>query len=146
MTTLPLTFLLPQLLAVTLAAPAPLLALQITQPPALVVALVQPTPTLHLVIRQPQAIDAALLSVLIGPPAPPGTGTGTAAPPTTRTLTWAAGKLAAVAYADGRSKAMTYTGEQLTRVDRLTPSAQTLRADLTYNPDGTLAGVTESVG
>jgi YD repeat-containing protein len=64
---------------------------------------------------------------------------------TSRTLTWAAGKLAAVTYADGRSKAMTYTGEQLTRVDRLTPGQTTQRADLAYNPDGTLAGITESV-
>jgi hypothetical protein len=80
-----------------------------------------------------------------GPRGLPGLDGSGAMAPNTRTLTWAAGKLAAVTYADGRSKTMTYTGSQLTRVDRLTPSQPTQRADLTYNPDGTLAGVTESV-
>lgn len=101
---------------------------------------VQTTELIETFVEVVQILEVAVQ----GPPGPPGTGTAT--PPTTRTLTWAAGKLAAVTYADGRSKTMTYTGEQLTRVDRLTPSAQTQRADLAYNPDGTVAGVTESVG
>ena len=69
---------------------------------------------------------------------------GTAAPPTTRTLTWVSGRLNAVLYVDGRSRLMTYTGDQLTRVDRLAPSGPIRRADLSYNPDGTLAAITES--
>jgi hypothetical protein len=141
MITLPLTFLQLQVLAVSLAAPAPLLALHITQPLALACELVQPTPTLHLVIRPPQALDAALLPVLIGPPGP---ASGPGAAPTSRTLTWAAGRLAAVAYADGRTKALTYTGDQLTQVDRLTPGLPTQRATLQYHPDGTLASVLEA--
>jgi hypothetical protein len=75
----------------------------------------------------------------------PGLDGSGAVAPNTRTLTWAAGRLAAVTFADGRSKTITYTGSQLTRVDRLTPAQPTQRADLTYNPDGTLAGVTETV-
>lgn len=122
MTTLALTFLLPQ---------------------ALPVELVQDVPQLQLQIRQPQALDAALLPVLIGPPGP--AGGGAAAAPVSRGLTWAGGRLVGVAYADGRSKALTWTGDRLTRVDTLRPGLPTLRADLSYNPDGTLAAVEQSI-
>ena len=142
MTELRLTLVQVPALAVSLAAATPPLALAFSGQGTLDVTLLAERPAINLVLRQPQALDAALLPVLIGPP---GTGSGTATPPTTRTLTWAAGKLAAVTYADGSSKTMTYTGEQLTRVDRLTPGQLTQRADLAYNPDGTLAGITESV-
>lgn len=80
---------------------------------------------------------------LQGPPGPPGPA-GTTSPPVSSTFTWAAGRLASVAYADGRSKVLTYTGEQLTRVDHARPGLPTLRADLSYHPDGTLAVVAQS--
>lgn len=112
-----------------------------------------PTQFVEVTVQTTELIEAfvevvQILEVAVqGPPGPPGSGTGsgTATPPTSRTLTWAAGRLTGVTYADGRSKAMTYTGEQLTRVDRLTPSAPTQRADLAYNPDGSLVGITESL-
>ena len=69
---------------------------------------------------------------------------GAAAAPVSRVFTWSAGRLAGVTYADGRSKAFTWSGGQLTRVDTLRPGLPTLRADLSYNPDGTLAAVAQS--
>lgn len=142
MTVLPLTFLLPQALAVTLVADMPVLALSVQHPPSLAVELVQEAPQLQLQIRQPQALDAALLPVLIGPPGPAGGGAATA--PVSRVFTWSAGRLAGVTFADGRSKTMTWSGDQLSRVDTQRPGLLTLRADLSYNPDGTLAAVTQS--
>lgn len=142
MVTLQLTFLLPQTLAVALAADMPVLALSIEPPQALPVDLVQEAPQLQLQIRQPQALDAALLPVLIGPPGP--AGGGAAAAPVSRSFTWSGGRLAGVTFADGRSKAFTWSGDQLARVDTLRPGLSTLRADLSYNPDGTLAAVTQS--
>lgn len=121
MTTLPLTFLLPQALAVALVSDVPVLALS---------------------IQPPQTLAAALLPILIGPPGP--AGGGAAAAPVSRVFTWSSGRLAAVAFADGRSKAFTWAGDQLTRVDTLRPGLPTLRADLSYNPDGTLAAVAQS--
>ena len=142
MTTLALTFLLPQALAVALVADVPVLDLRIQPPQTLAVELVQEVPQLQLQIRQPQALDAALLPVLIGPPGP--AGGGAAAAPVSRGLTWSGGRLVGVAYADGRSKALTWTGDRLTRVDTLRPGLPTLRADLSYNPAGTLAAVAQS--
>lgn len=142
MTVLPLTFLLPQALAVALVADVPVLALSIQPPQALPVELVQEVPELQLQIRQPQALDAALLPVLIGPPGPAGGGEASA--PVSRVFTWSAGRLAGVTFADGRSKAFTWVGDQLARVDTLRPGLPTLRADLSYHPDGTLAAVTQS--
>ena len=84
-----------------------------------------------------------LLEIAVqGPPGP--AGGGAAAAPVSRSFTWSAGRLAGVAFADGRSKAFTWAGDQLTRVDTLRPGLSTLRADLTYNPDGTLDAVTQS--
>ena len=87
-----------------------------------------------------------LLEVALqGPPGPPGpAGGGAAAAPVSRVFTWAGGRLAAVAFADGRSKAFTWSGDRLTRVDILRPGLPTLCADLSYNPDGTLAAVAQS--
>lgn len=142
MITLQLAFLTPAVLAVQLVATAPVLALQIQQPAPLAVQLVAEVPQLNLVIRQPQAIDAALLPVLIGPPGP--AGGGAAAAPVSRSLSWAGGHLVGVLYADGRSKALTWTADRLTRVDHQRPALPTQRADLAYNPDGTLASVAQS--
>lgn len=76
-----------------------------------------------------------------------GGGGGSAAPAPLKSpaFTWADGKLASVAYADGSTKAMTYTDGLLTRVDLSRPGQPTVRKDLTYNPDGTVAAVVESV-
>ena len=148
MTLLPLTFLAPAALAVQLAAPAPAIALQFQSAPQLLVALLPQAPLLALRFRAPAELDAALLPVLIGPPGPPGVGGGVGgaeAAPVSRSLMWSAGRLVGVTYADGRSKALTWAGEQLTRVDRITPGQPTQRAELTYNPDGTLAAIDQSV-
>lgn len=143
MTLLRLTFLAPAAMAVQLVA-APALALGFEKPPALAVQLVSSVPTIHLVVRAPTALDAALLPVLIGPPGPLGTGTGTSAP-TSPTFTYTAGWLTAVVYADGTTKAMSYTAGQLAQVDTLGPGQPTVRKTLAYNPDGTLASVAQTV-
>lgn len=136
MTVLNLSFAAPVVLAVQFVATAPVLALSFKPAEVLPVELVQ-APLLRLSFRPPQVLDAVLIPVLIGPP-------GEALAPVSRTLTWSSGRLTGVAYADGRSKALTWTGGQLTRVDHLRPSLPTLRADLSYNLDGTLAAVTQS--
>lgn len=76
-----------------------------------------------------------------------GGGGGSATPAALKSpaFTWADGKLASVAYADGSVKSMTYTDGLLTRVDLSRPGQPTIRKDLTYNPDGTVAAVEESV-
>ena len=82
-----------------------------------------------------------LLEIAVqGPPGPAGDG----AAPVSRSFTWSSGRLAGVDFADGRSKAFTWGGDQLTRVDTLRPGLPTLRADLSYNPDGTLSAVAQS--
>lgn len=118
MTTLPLTFLLPQ---------------------ALAVALVQEVPQLKLHIRQPQALDASLLPVLVGPP-----GGGAAAAPVSRVLTWDSGRIAGVAFADGRIKTFTWDGDRLSHVDSAGPNQPTLRSELSYSTDGLIQSITVS--
>ena len=163
MTTLALAFAAAQALSVQLVAPAPALALQFQpaqvlaaravtleptialqfQPTAqLAVAVVTDIPQLTLRFHTPTALDASLVPVLIGPPGPSG---GAEAAPISRTLNWVAGQLVGVTYADGGSKTFTWSGEQLTRVDRLTPGQPSQRAELTYNPDGALAAIAQSV-
>lgn len=143
MTLLRLTFLAPAALAVQLVA-APALALGFEKPPALAVQLVSSVPTIHLVVRAPTALDAALLPVLIGPPGPPGSGTGPSAP-TSPTFTYTEGWLTAVMYADGTTKALNYTDGRLAQVDTLRPGLPAMRKTLSYNPDGTLASVLQTV-
>ncbi len=58
-------------------------------------------------------------------------------------MTYVGGVLARVDYASGSYKLMTYTSGLLTQVDYVRGSA-TARKTLTYNPDGSLASVTES--
>lgn len=143
MSTLALAFAAAQALAVQLVA-APALALGFEKPPALAVQLVSSVPTIHLVVRAPTALDAALLPILIGPPGPPGTGDGSSAP-TSPTFTYTGGWLTAVVYADGTTKALSYTDGQLAQVDTLRPGLPTVRKTLSYNPDGTLASVLQTV-
>lgn len=140
--TLDLQFQPAQVLAARVAALEPTIALQFQPTAQLAVAVVTDIPQLTLRFHAPTALDASLVPVLIGPPGPPG---GTEAAPVSRSLSWSAGQLVGVAYADGRSKAFAWSGEQLTRVDRITPGQPTQRADLSYNPDGTLAAIAQSV-
>ena len=142
--TLDLQFQPAQVLAARVAALEPTIALQFQPTAQLAVAVVTDIPQLTLRFHAPTALDASLVPVLIGPPGPPGPPGGIEAAPVSRTLSWSAGQLVGVAYADGRSKAFAWSGEQLTRVDRITPGQPTQRADLSYNPDGTLAAIAQS--
>ena len=72
-----------------------------------------------------------------GPPGPPGASEFSPA------MTYVGGVLTRVDYASGNYKLMTYTSGLLTQVDYVRGSA-TARKTLTYNPDGSLASVTES--
>ena len=139
MTVLQLNFLAPAVLAVQLVA-APVLALEFQPPQQLAVELVQETPVLALQLRAPQLLDAALLPVLIGPP-----GLDGGALPKSPAFTYAAGRLVGVVYADGSTKTMTWAGEQLAQVDFARVGYPTTRKTLAYNPNGTLASVTETV-
>ncbi|MDP3106958.1 hypothetical protein [Hydrogenophaga sp.] len=87
---------------------------------------------------------------LKGAPGRRGGGDGSAAPaqpaaPTSPVFTYTDGLLSGVAYADGSTKVMTYSAGQLTRVDLSRPGQPTTRKALTYNPDGTVGAVVESV-
>jgi hypothetical protein len=59
-------------------------------------------------------------------------------------LTYAGGRVARIDYASGNYKALLYTGAVLTHVD-YTTGATTTRKTFTYNPDGTLAGTSETI-
>lgn len=142
MSTLALAFAAAQALAVQLVAPTPALALQFQPAPELAVHLQASQPTLALRFRAPTELDAALLPVLIGPPGPPGTGPSA---PTSPTFAYTDGWLTAVVYADGTTKALSYTEGRLAQVDTLRPGLPTMRKTLSYNPDGTLASVTQTV-
>lgn len=85
-----------------------------------------------------------LLEIAVqGPPGPPGPAGGT--PPVSPVFTYASGKLVGVVYADGSTKTMTWAGEQLAQVDFARVGYPTTRKTLAYNPNGTLASVTETV-
>jgi len=142
MSTLALAFAAAQALAVQLVAPTPALALQFQPAPELAVHLQASQPTLALRFRAPTTLDAALLPVLIGPPGPTGTGTSA---PTSPTFTYTGGWLTAVVYADGTTKALSYTAGRLAQVDTVRPGLPTVRKALSYNPDGTLASVLQTV-
>ena len=163
MTTLALAFAAAQALSVQLVAPAPALALQFQpaqvlaaravtleptialqfQPTAqLAVAVVTDIPQLTLRFHTPTALDASLVPVLIGPPGPPG---GAEAAPISRTLNWVAGQLVGVTYADGGSKTFTWATDRLEQIDFLRPGLAGSRKTLSYNPDGTLAAIAQSV-
>jgi len=71
---------------------------------------------------------------------PPGAGGSSESGPV---MTYSGGALVRVDYASGSYKLMTYTSGLLTQVDYVRGSA-TARKTITYNPDGSLASVTES--
>lgn len=102
----------------------------------LAVNLARESPLLELRLQSPRSIDAALIPVLIGPP-----GEGGAAPAVSRSLTWTNGLLSEITFADGRRKILTWTAEQLTRIDHIRPSQPTIRADINYSPDGLVSTV-----
>ncbi len=87
---------------------------------------------------------------LKGAPAKRGGGGGSAAPaqpaaPTSPVFTYTDGLLTSASYSDGSIKTMSYAAGQLTRVDFARPGQPTTRKTLTYNPDGTVGAVVESV-
>lgn len=77
-----------------------------------------------------------------GPPGPPGPAGG--AVESSPVMTYAGGVLVRVDYASGNYKTLTYDTGRLTQVDYV-HGGGTTRKTLTYNPDGTLANVTETV-
>lgn len=87
---------------------------------------------------------------LRGPAGKRGGGGGSAAPaqptaPTSPVFSYEGGLLSAVAYADGSTKTMSYTDGRLVRVDLVRPGQRTLRKDVSYLPDGNVAGVAETL-
>lgn len=122
-----------------LAPPMPAMALQLLLP-VLAADLAPPAQLLELVPRLPQAIDAALIPVLVGPPGPAGGGDDLINP----VLTWAAGRLVRVDYEGGAFKTLAYSDGQLATLDTSRPGQPTLRKTFSYNPDGTLAAVTQT--
>lgn len=125
-------------LAAVLAPPMPAMALDM-QVTALASELQPVPPLMALVQRQPQAIDAALLPLLVGEPGPPGD-----AGPTNPVFTWSGGVLSAVTYGDGSTKALIWSAGRLEQLDFARPGRPTVRKTFSYNPDGTLAAVTQS--
>ena len=59
-------------------------------------------------------------------------------------FTYTAGLLARIDYASGAHKLFTYTAGVLTQLDYVV-GAVTTRKTFTYNPDGTLAAITQEV-
>lgn len=58
-------------------------------------------------------------------------------------FTYSAGRLTRIDYSSGHYKLFTYTGDALTRV-RYFLAGRTVTKDFTYNPDGTLASVSQT--
>lgn len=78
-----------------------------------------------------------------GPPGPPGPAGGGAGE-TNPAFTYTAGLLTRIDYASGAHKLFTYTAGVLTQLDYVV-GAVTTRKTFTYNPDGTLAAITQEV-
>lgn len=116
-----------------------------------------PPPTTLLETSQPQTLlesstSAPIVQVVdtvsqiqvievgaVGPQGPPGDVNDTLKSPT---FSYASGKLTGVVYADGSTKALSYTGDQLTRID-LVRSGVTYRKDFFYS-GLTLTHITET--
>lgn len=75
-----------------------------------------------------------------GPPGPPAE-----ALPTSPSFTWLGGVLTDISYPDGSSKSLTWATDRLEQIDFLRPSLAGVRKNLSYNPDGTLAAIAQSV-
>lgn len=78
-----------------------------------------------------------------GPPGRPGPAGGTAGE-TNPAFTYAAGRVTRIDYASGAYKLLTYTAGVLTQLDYVV-GAVTTRKTFTYNPDGTLAAITQEM-
>jgi len=77
-----------------------------------------------------------------GPPGPAGSAGDVSG--TAPVMTYDAGRLVRVDYSNGAYKTLAYTGDKLTQVS-LVKDGITLVREFSYNPDGSLAGVTETV-
>lgn len=77
-----------------------------------------------------------------GPPGTPGPAGGVSE--TSPALTYAAGRVSRIDYASGAYKLFTYAGGVLVQLDYVV-GAVTTRKTFTYNPDGTLAAITQEV-
>ena len=75
-----------------------------------------------------------------GPPGPEGGGAGETNP----AFTYNAGRITRIDYASGAHKLFTYTAGVLTQLDYVV-GAVTTRKTFTYNPDGSLASITQAV-
>lgn len=78
-----------------------------------------------------------------GPPGPPGPAGGGAGE-TNPAFTYTAGLLSRIDYASGAHKLFTYTAGVLMQLDYVV-GAVTTRKTFTYNPDGSLASITQAV-
>lgn len=80
----------------------------------------------------------------IGPQGPIGANGANAFTETDPVFTYTSGQVTRIDYASGNYKLFTYTAGVLTQLDYVQGSA-TVRKTFTYNPDGTLASVTETL-
>lgn len=78
-----------------------------------------------------------------GPPGPAGGG-GDGAGETNPAFTYTAGLVTRIDYASGAHKLFTYTAGVLSQLDYVV-GAVTTRKTFTYNPDGTLAAISQAV-
>lgn len=78
-----------------------------------------------------------------GPRGMPGPAGGTAGE-TSPAFTYTDGQVTRIDYASGAHKLFTYTAGVLTQLDYVV-GAVTTRKTFTYNPDGTLAAITQEV-
>ena len=78
-----------------------------------------------------------------GPTGPPGPGGGGAGE-TNPAFTYTAGLLSRIDYASGAHKLFAYAAGVLTQLDYVV-GAVTTRKTFTYNPDGSLAAITQEV-
>jgi len=60
-------------------------------------------------------------------------------------FTYTAGVVTRIDYASGNYKLFTYTAGALTQLDHVRTGEQTIRKVFAYNPDGSLASITESL-
>lgn len=76
-----------------------------------------------------------------GAQGPPGADAFTESSPS---LTYTSGVLTRIDYASGNYKLFSYTSGRLSQLDYVRPGDTTIRKVFAYNPDGTLASVTQT--
>jgi len=106
---------------------------------ALAVALVADVPALALTLRTPKPLELAMLPAIVCAPG------GGSADPHSPTFAWVADRLASATYSDGSVKTFAWAGDVLTQMDYARPGLPTVRKTLTYNPDGSLSAVIQTV-